>query len=361
MIYLLTFHGSVNYGAVFQAVALYKTIKKYGGNCIVIDYNRILHHKNFLLSEAKNWKARLVSLSHLPERFRIHQKFDKFTKENMNLSHKVFNGKESMFKYIWPKNETYLIGSDQVWNYSMTGQDKHYFLDFTDAQNKYSYASSFGQDKITKDEFSQYENLLKKFKRISVREESGKKIIKEYLGRDVEVVCDPTFLLEKEDWADIEMKVKKNLPQKYILLFLLSRSDNIIKQAINWSIKTGYPIYNIAYNVKKISNIHDINNVGPNEWLWLVRNSSYVFTNSFHGIALSLNMQKQVWVELSAIGRNTRIYDMTKRYGVESRILNNGFDTTEINYEKVNDAINSDRQYSLSYLCNIINEDKISK
>lgn len=57
------------------------------------------------------------------------------------------------------------------------------------------------------------------------------------MGRDVEVVCDPIFLLEKEDWVDIDITVKNLLP-KYILLFLLSRNDNVINQAINWNIKT---------------------------------------------------------------------------------------------------------------------------
>lgn len=112
--------------------------------------------------------------------------------------------------------------------------------------------------------------------------------------------------------------------------------------------------------MEKISNIHYINNVDPKEWLWLIRNSSYVFTNSFHGIALSLNIEKQVWVELSAIGRNTRIYNMTNRYNVENQILNNEFSTTEICYDKVNDTINFGRQYSLLYSYNIFKEDNIN-
>ena len=61
-IYLLTFHGSVNYGAVLQATALYKTICSLGVECIVLDYNRKIHHKNFIKISGKNIKGKLYQL-----------------------------------------------------------------------------------------------------------------------------------------------------------------------------------------------------------------------------------------------------------------------------------------------------------
>lgn len=63
----------------------------------------------FLLNDAKNLKDRLVSLSLFPKPYCIHQKFDKFIKENMNLSDKVFNGKKNLNKYIGFKIKLILL------------------------------------------------------------------------------------------------------------------------------------------------------------------------------------------------------------------------------------------------------------
>ncbi len=352
-VYLLTFHGSVNYGAVLQGYALHKTLNLMDCDCRVIDYNRERHHKNFLTIQKTGIKSVIVQLMQLPSKYSLHKKFDAFTKSNMKLT-KSYNGHGALFEGQFEDDAVYITGSDQVFNCQLTDDNFHYYFDFTDSPNKYSYAASFGVSEIdswkSKDKVIE---LLKKFKHISVREESGQQIIKEYLEADSQVVCDPTFLLEKDQWSKIAKPVSED---KYIALFMLARNEELINQAKAFAKEKGLKILNLAYTVKGIDGIEDRKNLSPQEWLGYIKNAEYVFTNSFHGFALSLNFNKQVWVALSKIGRNSRIVDLANRYGVNDRIIEEKISKDSINYDIVNEKIFADRLRSRQFLEAILNE-----
>lgn len=79
------------------------------------------------------------------------------------------------------------------------------FLAFTSSPNKYAYAASFGVDNW---EFSQKETELckcyaKKFRNISVREQSGVTLCREKFGVAACHVLDPTMLLTANDYAPL--------------------------------------------------------------------------------------------------------------------------------------------------------------
>ncbi len=352
-VYLLTFHGSVNYGAVLQAYALYKTLNLMGSDCKVIDYNRKRHHKNFLAIQKTGIKSIVVQLLKLPSKYSLHKKFDDFTKSNMRLTNS-YNGHNALFEGEFERDAVYITGSDQVFNCQLTDDNFHYYFDFTDSPNKYSYAASFGVSEIddwkSKDEVLR---LLKQFNKISVREESGQKIITKHLGIDSKVVCDPTFLIDKEQWSKVAKPIQH---ENYIALFMLSKNEELIKQAKSFAKEKGLKIINLAYTVKGIDGIEDRKNLCPQEWLGYIKNAQYVFTNSFHGFALSLNFNKQVWVALSKIGRNSRIVDLANRYGVDDRIIGDELSRNTIDYERVNGKIGADRLRSRQFLEAIINE-----
>lgn len=352
-VYLLTFHGSVNYGAVLQAYALSKTLTQLGCDCQVIDYNRERHHKNFLAIQKNGIKSIIVQLLQLPSKYALHKKFDSFTKSHMNLTD-AFNGHGALYGTAFEDDATYITGSDQVFNCQLTGDNFHYYFDFTNSPDKYSYAASFGVSDIDdwqcKDKVVE---LLSQFKRISVREESGADIVKKYLGVDTQVVCDPTFLLDKEHWSKVAKPINED---KYIALFMLSKNEELINKAKAFAKEKGLKLLNLAYTVKGIDGIEDRKNLAPQEWLSYIKNAQYVFTNSFHGFALSLNFNKQVWVALSQIGRNSRIVDLANRYGVEDRIIEDKLCSDEIDYNKVNERILADVARSKQFLEAIINE-----
>lgn len=358
-IYLLTFHGSVNYGAVLQAYALSKTLCTMGCTCKVIDYNREAHHANFLQLTGKSWKGMAYQLLQLPDKYILHKKFNAFTLRNMPLTDKSYNGPGALQTDDFEKDAFFLVGSDQVWNCELTDNNMHYFLDFTDSPHKYSYAASFGVADISnwrnRDTVLQ---LMRQFSRVSVREESGREIARRELGIDAQVVCDPTFLLNGDDWQKVAV-YREKVHSGYILLFLLTYNEALVRAAEKLAEEKHIPIINIAYTVRNVPGARNVKNVSPDEWLGYITRAEYVFTNSFHGFALSLNNHRQVWVALTPGSRNSRILDIAKRYGVEHRIIDSETaDTAQIEYFAVEERIHEDRIRSLGYLKEILNDNQ---
>ena len=79
-VYILTFAGSVNYGAALQGYALYKAVSDMGYPCKIIDYNRTLHHKNYILPsfQKSSLKGKALKLLMSGDRRVLSRKFDSF-------------------------------------------------------------------------------------------------------------------------------------------------------------------------------------------------------------------------------------------------------------------------------------------
>ena len=99
--------------------------------------------------------------------------------------------------------------------------------------------------------------------------------------------------------------------------------------------------------------------ISPAKWLWLMRNASYVVTNSFHGTAFSLNYEKKFFVDISdnlstLSSRITRILSLT---GQENRLIGHGAEEaidTEIDYAPVRAALGREREQSRAYLLDML-------
>ena len=352
-VYLLTFHGSVNYGAVLQAFALHKAIMDTGAPCSVIDYNRKTHHRNYLTIPKTSLKGFVYQCLQYPKKWKLHRKFDRFTTSKMRLT-KTFNGYPAISKTDFESDAAFVVGSDQIWNCQMTNDNTHYYLDFTESKNKYSYAASLGVSDIA--DWKNKEtlgSLLREFRAISVREESAADILQQEFGLSSTVVCDPTFLLTEEQWAPIIPNINR---KPYVLLFMFSRNETVIRAAKELAAAHQLQLINIPYMLKHISGAKNVGNLSPEEFLAYIKNASYVFTDSFHGFALSLNFNKQVWVALSNTKRNSRILDLANRYGIAHRIVTDTVSKTDIDYVAVNEKIDADRQHSLNFLQEILHD-----
>lgn len=110
------------------------------------------------------------------------------------------------------------------------------------------------------------------------------------------VVCDPTILLTKEEWEQ-EAVPEKIIPDKYILCYFLGSNIEHRKFAERLKEKTGYKIVSLNYAdeyVKYSDTFADITpyDIGPREWINLIKNAEYVCTDSFHGTVFSLLFNK---------------------------------------------------------------------
>ena len=93
------------------------------------------------------------------------------------------------------------------------------------------------------------------------------------------------------------------------------------------------------------------------EWLGLFMNADYIVTNSFHGVAFSVNFNRNftafVEGELEE-GRNSRLFNISSALGLKSRIKQVGksqeIDSSDIDYTIVNTKLESLRNRSIDFL-----------
>lgn len=207
---IITYHCSNNYGAQLQAYATCHFLRQNGYEADILDCNTIgigpifkwaWHSPRAILGSIRN---NLLSLISEKKRQRL---FAEFSHKMLFLS-KPCHSKRELAELC--KEYDYIItGSDQVWHPMICEGNTSFFLDLPIPDNrKIAYAPSFGVSEYTKEEADKYMPLINKIEHLSVREKTGKALIKKYTGRDAKIVIDPTMLLTKADWNKIAIPSK---------------------------------------------------------------------------------------------------------------------------------------------------------
>lgn len=204
------------------------------------------------------------------------------------------------------------------------------------------------------DNDSKIKEYLMDFDALSVREESGKKIILDLLGKEVPVLPDPTLLLKKEDWDSITPK--RIIEDDYILFYTLYATPKTISAVKQISKQLDLPVI-----ITTITNQYDIVSgfikkieTGPLEFLSLVKYAKYMCVCSFHGTVFSILMHKQFTV-IDGMG-DLRISTLLRRLNLTKRSWNTQEPldmqkySEKINYDIVDSYIEDYRRSGLQYL-----------
>lgn len=347
-----------NFGALLQAYALKKSFENRGCSVSVLNYCLESTMRTYeLYPKITGW----VSFVRFLKAFRVRketeksvQKFFQFRKEKLDLTGEYKNFTE--LEANAPDADIYVTGSDQVWNPKINF-DRAYYLQFgkKDAVRA-SYAASIGLAQIPKE----YENeLVDRIRQIpfrSVRESTAKEILQQH-GISSDVHVDPSLLLEKYDYD--QLAVLPSVRKPYVLLYLLMMPDNI-KEYLN-ELRKLYPnavFVNIPGNTytKPLGDVQ-IRDIGPCDFLGLIRNAEAVLTTSFHGTVFSLIYQKQ-FMSVLPRGTGSRIsgllgsMDLAKRIAYEEDDVKRMQDA--IDYGKVDVKIEMLRQTAFEYIDSIV-------
>jgi len=360
---VITMHRPISFGSSLQAYALQRKIEALGYYCEIIDYQypNSIHYSTSrlrrLITNVVRWILNMpLGFPNLVEQYR----FEKFRKNYLNLS-SYYKSAEQL-KQNPPEYDVYCTGSDQVWNSKFTKGDTSFLLSFVPKyKKKVSYASSFAIDFI-KDEYqNSYKNYLSQYSYLSVRETGGKKIIQELIGRDAQLVCDPTILLTKEEWIPLIKKSKIKISKPYILVFMLTYSFNPypeVNRIIEYVYKKlGYHL--VFLNGRKQDFLRKdstvIKSAGPCEFLDLIYNASFVITSSFHGVAFSVNFDKDFIAIIKNGHSDSRLLSFLDRINMTDKAVKyNTTDQLDLMNSNHNYSLQDFRNESISYLETIL-------
>lgn len=305
-------------------------------------------------------------------------KFEDFIRRHFLLSSDYYGRRE--WDDIQESCNTFVVGSDQVWNSKFT-EESHwgtfFQLDFVnDDKKKISYASSFGQSGL-EPRTEETKRLYQRFQYLSVREAFGVEACRKLYQMDAEQVVDPVFLLQDKEYEDLIRQWNPQKPDEeeepFIVAYLLSPTVEKRKfceklQAQLNGMKLIYMIDNameVRDWARHVLNFENVKvDLDVEEWLYYLHKAKYVVTDSFHGTCFSIIFHKPF---LSIVNRQTdRFQFFGKLPGIEEHILQSAEEAIvekifeKINYEAVDEKLNQERDRSKKWLDNALSNESMS-
>ena len=349
-----------NYGSILQALALqqklnqyndlqYEIICQFGKKSTSVDnvFDKI---KSVGLAETCKrvfWKVAFKGL-----RLR-NKKMQQFVDENLKVSNQQYNEHDiaDSNKYY----DTYICGSDQIWNPDLVPTDSMYWLPFVEkGKNKIAYAPSFGASTVTEKQKEQIKANLSTFKAVSCRENSGARTINQIIGeKKCEAVLDPTMLIERDYWDTISED--KIYDEKYIFAYMLRGTAAQRKYIEKIARERNLKIVSIPFLDYEKIDPYDLKfgdyklwDANPAEFISAIRHAEYVFCDSFHCIVFSILYHRPFFVfpKVGADGKVkksqiSRMTDLLELAEIKNRIL---LDNEEADLDAEIDWNNSDKR-----------------
>lgn len=330
---IVTLFGEYNFGNRLQNYAVQQVLKKNGLEVETIKYIRSEDDIPVVCNEREE------------NRIKKFRKFNNYIKFADEVLYKEYDTPKSL-----SENYDYIVmGSDQIWNFTFDKIFSEKALGaFVPNDKRVSFSASFGVDYVPEENSYAYnicKENLQNMKSISVREYAGKEIVEKLTGRDdVEVLIDPTMMIETSEWEKIMKKPEKLETNKFILKSFLGDVSSNIWNELNRIAEE---------NNCKIIDISDINSpyydVGPAEFLYLEKNAFLVATDSFHSCVFSILFSTPFIVferddkELESM--YSRIETLLEKFNIQDRIFKEKItaDVLSNDYTKAYEILDKER------------------
>lgn len=258
--------------------------------------------------------------------------------------------------------DLFLVGSDQVWNAPRVGCLDVYMCDFLHQERSgLSYAASFAIDSIPENLIDEYTKYIQNMKTLLVREAKGVELCKQLGREDAKHVVDPTLLLEGKDYEEL-LNNPKNLvgTDDYIVVYSLTSSMKIYEEASKLAARNNCKMVMLKRIAcppltSTFSNAIDLLEVGPAEFMSLIKYAKCVVTGSYHALMFSLLLHSNFYIYMDdASAENSRLlsalamFDLEKQLYYETSHLPNTLPV--IDYNVVDPILKAKREESMALL-----------
>lgn len=329
--------NNVNYGNRLQAYALNRYLRENFSQYYVESlyfsewgekiktrkesaFHLISHKLRRLLEKSFGKEKRISSVKQRMERM------NQFSANQMQLVPHAVSWRET-FRFDY---DILIVGSDIVWGQAKGEISRLYFLDFNSEREyrKIAYAASFGDATIPEENKQEIKRCLSSFDAISVRESSGVKIVKNLGISSAVHVADPTLLLTRVQWQEVEKQPDTDISD-YIFVYLLGDGMSERKEIERISKESGLKIVTIPFasgTYNHADNDFDaikIMDCSVEEWIWLIHHAQYVVTDSFHGTVFSTIFEKKFLVARREFQTdiNERMYDYLRLIDEQDKMI----------------------------------------
>ena len=369
---IVTFCLNGNYGSELQAVALNRYCSLLGHKVVFLKFgsknkiDKIVHHIKHVVvdkfcevvnSEYRSMKLCLKNNSQSQQKMPISlkKKIINQAKEEIKIKHVSSNKYCELY-------DCYICGSDQIWSPLILPIKRENYLSTVHKTKKIAYAPSFGVDLLPEFFKRKVKKYLCDFKYLSIRENSGKELLNNDFGLDANTVLDPTLLMGKAEWDELCKKHNKVLNfDNYVLCYFLSE---VPEQIINYIDKYSCGRRIICLVSPSMANRFKTGEFYPAdqyEFIYLIKNADFIFTDSFHGTAFSIIYEKNFLTfarnNSFAAKQTGRIKSLFDNLGLEEHFIDgsnrfniNGSLISNIDYIKISSNLLKLQKMSKEYL-----------
>ncbi|WP_444644002.1 polysaccharide pyruvyl transferase family protein [Caproiciproducens sp. R1] len=282
------------------------------------------------------------------------------------------SSRDALFCYN-DRCDTFVLGSDQLLNNNLYNCfDKFAQMDWVRSnKRKIAYAVSFGTDYIwgSDDDRAELAHFLQQFDSISVREPSGKTLLKQYYGVNAQSVLDPVFLMPakmRDSLADVG---RDCLPKdKYLFAYILDPKQEKADVLHTCGTKLGMQVLSVSdaapemHRLENSWNIETAYDIKLEQWLAYIRSCDYMITDSFHGMCMAILYQRPFLAICNTTRGAARFTAILSLLGLQDRLLLTEKELPEklslldqmIDYAQVNKKLAAASQESLQWLQNAL-------
>lgn len=337
---IVTVYNSVNSGSFLQAYAMEQTLKKYGQKAAFVCQNFGDHSSSrrnyFKLVMKAVLKGNIAGARCQQARRRI---FRQAISEQLQIAP------------ISEKKDCYVLGSDVIWDLKVPFFRNH--TDFfwgTRFENAkiISYAPSVGFAK--EEDLEKYpliRQALNRMSAVSVRDLPSKELLQPYCDHEIQIVCDPTYLLVKEEYDAI---AKPTDLKDFLFIYYYGKMPTDYREAIQ------------AFAKEK--GLKTVTFGGVNRWcdislaydpllfLSIYDKAEYIITNTFHGTVFATIYEKRF-----AVIKNDKpkVLDVLQMCSLSDKMTNGSEDIcaileSDFDYDVIRQKILTEREKGLQYL-----------
>lgn len=353
---VITLDGLKNYGNRLQNYAVRFIYEKFGCTCVT------LACKDYMIKEAVKFM-----LAVLTDVSRFGCRTIKFLMFNHRFipTEIVYSRDHNFPSSLSDEYDFFSVGSDQVWNPHTRGKDRdNYFLRFVPREKRIALAASISSSEIPDRFRENFRNGINGFDFVSVRENDAADLIFDLCGRRPEVLIDPTLVLTQDEWIGILSRhdsvlrmgiLDKNYVLVYFLGELSAQSEADIRRYAN---ANGYEIA-VLYIKNRRTRFYSCD---PADFVRLVMGAKYVFTDSFHGVAFSVNFNIPFYVfhrydpSVGLPSMESRICSLLSILGLEDRLVDEFSDCADsIDFSEANIILSEKRVEFYDFVNRAIN------
>lgn len=352
---ILGLWSGCNYGSIMTYYALNRVVASMGKSILMID-KPILSERDV-------------------ERGETHSR--RFGREHYAISKQY---RSSEMHELNDVCDTFILGSDQVWNYGISRNfGKLFYFDFAGERNKkIAYAVSFGHgaDFAPPEERKVISGYMSRLDGIAVREADGVRLCREHYGIKATQVLDPVFLADPQIYTPIIEKSTHKEEEPFVVTYILDPTPERCEAARHIaerlggikiiSLLDGLP-WKYKENKAKTDLPNCIENLQVEDWLYYLSHAKFILTDSCHGASFALIFKKNFIAMTNRHRGVSRFKSLSELFRFEDRlvedarrILTDDHLLDPMDYEVINPIMEAERKRCYQWLKERLDEPKAS-